>query len=565
MSKIDETLTSEAISGSFSADSQEDMPKMADEEAVASEEPSSRRSGSRMQRAKQQLKIGKERIIHSLSGSKKTKAHPRRVEGDEEDSADRTGPNTAFFSPPSFQLTQIIHDSHCFIPRQGHCCVAGGGDFLIFGGKDAEGELFNDFIRYIPGINAFEPMKKVRGQTPVPRMGATMVTWVNPKTTQHAAQTPQSQALSGAKEVLVCFLLRDREHVFLFGGKGPGGELATGSLYDPGARTWTIVASTKKPPKRAFHISVVFDKVFVHGGQSGESVLDDMWVWDGEEWSEVQYDKDTESMPARCGHSASAWVHKKHKEPCIFFFGGDSTGRGLATNDVWIFSIKTHKWKQVTAYAGNAPPARFGHNSCVFDSNWVIISGGYSGGWISNYVLSGELRIFGCFSEGDQGSWEGGDMYTYDLQANCWFTLEMCGMKSNTCLMHLVLHVPTRTVFSFGAQDTETGTGPVSSDVYRLSPLITYVSFASLRNQVESMNEVINLSFDSQSEGVGRAIRKVDALMKRLETVEREIEGLRTANEYLTKQLEAAQGVEAKGMAIEDDDEEADFVLSGDR
>ncbi|XP_026192098.1 uncharacterized protein LOC34619265 [Cyclospora cayetanensis] len=414
---------------------------MADEEAVASEEPSSRRSGSRMQRAKQQLKIGKERIIHSLSGSKKTKAHPRRVEGDEEDSADRTGPNTAFFSPPSFQLTQIIHDSHCFIPRQGHCCVAGGGDFLIFGGKDAEGELLNDFIRYIPGINAFEPMKKVRGQTPVPRMGATMVTWVNPKT--------------------------NREHVFLFGGKGPGGELATGSLYDPGARTWTIVASTKKPPKRAFHISVVFDKVFVHGGQSGESVLDDMWVWDGEEWSEVQYDKDTESM----------------------------------------------------------------HNSCVFDSNWVIISGGYSGGWISNYVLS--------------------DMYTYDLQANCWFTLEMCGMKSNTCLMHLVLHVPTRTVFSFGAQDTETGTGPVSSDVYRLSPLITYVSFASLRNQVESMNEVINLSFDSQSEGVGRAIRKVDALMKRLETVEREIEGLRTANEYLTKQLEAAQGVEAKGMAIE--------------
>lgn len=138
--------------------------------------------------------------------------------------------------------------------------------------------------------------------------------------------------------------------------------------------------------------------------------------------------------------------------------------------------------------------------------------------------------------------WAGSDMHTYDLQANCWFSVELCGMKSSTCLTHLVLISPTRTVFSFGAHDPETGVGPVSSDVYRMSPLITYVSFAALRNQVESMSEVINLSFDSQSEGVGRAIRKVDALMKRLETVEKEIEGLRTANEYLTRQLEAVQG-----------------------
>ena len=145
----------------------------------------------------------------------------------------------------------------------------------------------------------------------------------------------------------------------------------------------------------------------------------------------------------------------------------------------------------------------------------------------------------------------GSDMHTYDLQANCWFSVEMCGVKSNTCLTHLVLIHPTRTVFSFGAQDTDTGSGPVSSDVYRLSPLITYVSFAALRNQVEAMSEIINLSFDSQSEGVGRAIRKVDALMKRLDTVEKEIEGLRTANEYLTRQLEASRGKDRRRILLE--------------
>lgn len=140
------------------------------------------KASSRMQKAKQQLKTGRDRLMHSISTTKKQKAHPRRVEGDEDEFDEGTGPNTAFFSPPSFQLTQIIHDSHCFIPRQGHSCVAGGGDVLIFGGQDADGQFLNDFIRYIPWINAFEPMKKVKGQIPAPRVGATMVTWVKPTT-----------------------------------------------------------------------------------------------------------------------------------------------------------------------------------------------------------------------------------------------------------------------------------------------------------------------------------------------------------------------------------------------
>lgn len=135
------------------------------------------------------------------------------------------------------------------------------------------------------------------------------------------------------------------------------------------------------------------------------------------------------------------------------------------------------------------------------------------------------------------------DLNTYDLQANCWFSVEMCGVRSNTCLTHLVMTPATRTVFSFGAQDTELGADPVSSDVYRLSPLITYVSFVALRNQVESMSEIINASFDSQSEGVGKAIRKMDALVKRLETIEREVEGLRSANEDLSRQLGASRSL----------------------
>lgn len=67
--------------------------------------------------------------------------------------------STGFFSPPSFQLTQIIHDSKCFLPRTGHACVASGGDILIFGGVDQQRTVMNDFLRYLPGMNVFEPIK----------------------------------------------------------------------------------------------------------------------------------------------------------------------------------------------------------------------------------------------------------------------------------------------------------------------------------------------------------------------------------------------------------------------
>lgn len=150
---MEEPARYEESSVSFDAGSTSDL------DAAIARHAAEAPKASRMQKAKQQLKTGRDRFMHSISTTKKQKAHPRRVEDNEDELNEGSGPNAAFFSPPSFQLTQIIHDSHCFTPRQGHSCVAGGGDVLIFGGQDADGQFLNDFIRYIPGINAFEPMK----------------------------------------------------------------------------------------------------------------------------------------------------------------------------------------------------------------------------------------------------------------------------------------------------------------------------------------------------------------------------------------------------------------------
>lgn len=122
------------------------------------------------------------------------------------------------------------------------------------------------------------------------------------------------------------------------------------------------------------------------------------------------------------------------------------------------------------------------------------------------------------------------DMHTYDLQANCWFALETHGSSpsSSLCLTNLVLVDSTRTVYSFGCRESDQGDG-ASSDVYRLSPLITYVSFSALRNQVESLSQVVNVNLDQECESIGKNARKLDSLLKKVEILEKEVKRLKAA------------------------------------
>lgn len=115
--------------------------------------------GSKIGKAKQQFK---EKVLNKLASGKRKQRAPCGVGAESSSDPEGSAPGSSssgFFSPPSFQLTQIIHDNKCFFPRKGHCCVNGGGDVLIFGGLSADGSVLNDFIRYIPGLNVFEPMK----------------------------------------------------------------------------------------------------------------------------------------------------------------------------------------------------------------------------------------------------------------------------------------------------------------------------------------------------------------------------------------------------------------------
>ncbi|CBZ52338.1 hypothetical protein NCLIV_021260 [Neospora caninum Liverpool] len=403
--------------------------------------------------------------------------------------------STGFFSPPSFQLTQIIHDARCFLPRVGHVCVPCGGDILIFGGVDHESTVTNDFLRYVPGLNVFEPIK-AQGDFPSARSYCTIVPWVAPGTS--------------------------REQLILFGGCDECEQLSTTYKYDPPMRAWTAVRTEHKPPARHGHVALVNDgRVYIHG------VMDDMWQFDGTDWTQVQYrcpkgaapgtpSPETIAMPARTGHTACMWVHSRHKVPCFYFFGGDISGTGSATNDLWIFTLSTCRWNQIVDYAGNAPPPRFKHGSCIFDNHWMLICGGVNHGWFRDSVL--------------------GDMYAYDMQANCWFSITVQSVLSsaNVELSNLTVIQSTRAVYSFGAREEGTNSAVATCDVFRLSPLVTFVSFSALRHQVEALDEIVKLTGETQSADKGAKLAQMQQAISKLAE---EMAAIREENESLKKRL----------------------------
>ncbi|PFH34518.1 kelch repeat-containing protein [Besnoitia besnoiti] len=408
--------------------------------------------------------------------------------------------STGFFSPPSFQLTQIIHDAKCFLPRLGHACVPAGGDILIFGGTNTSNSVTNDFLRYLPGMNVFEPIKG-QGDTPSARAYCTIVPWV----------------AAGAA----------REQLLLFGGFDNSVALSSTYKFDLSTRTWSAVQTMNRPPARYGHVSVVSgNKVYIHGGYTGDSVLDDMWEFDGSEWAKVKYrpprgapapgPSDKISMPARTSHSGCMWIHSQHKVPCFYFFGGDLSGSGTPVNDLWIFTLSSCRWNRIIDYAGSPPPPRFKHGSCLFDNHWMLICGGLTHGWFSSSVLA--------------------DMYAYDMQANCWFSVNLQSVSNpaGVELSNLTVIQSSRAVYSFGAREEGASCTEATSDVFRLSPLITFVSFSALRHQVEALDEIIRLGVEPQGEEKSMKLNQVQSALQKLRD---DVVALRTENESLKLRL----------------------------
>lgn len=146
-------------------------------------------------------------------------------------------------------------------------------------------------------------------------------------------------------------------YLVLFGGCTPAHCPAPASTWKYAGGLWTNItaASGAQPPARAY-ASMAFDSrdgyVLLFGGLgAGGSSLNDSWTFTGGAWHNVT--NVSSAPPARYAASMAY----DHVDNFVVLFGG--CGAIVCPRaDTWQFL--NGGWKNVTALAGTAPPARYG-------------------------------------------------------------------------------------------------------------------------------------------------------------------------------------------------------------
>jgi hypothetical protein len=133
-----------------------------------------------------------------------------------------------------------------------------------------------------------------------------------------------------------------RQEIVLFGGQGASPAAGApqpvfGDTWIWNGRAWRQ-ASTSGPPARSFH-AMTFDGrsglVLLHGGMSGERILDDLWGWDGTQWREIAQGAST---PGRRRLHAIAFDEARGRTVLYGGVGPDASGRTHGYDDTWEWS-----------------------------------------------------------------------------------------------------------------------------------------------------------------------------------------------------------------------------------
>jgi hypothetical protein len=167
-----------------------------------------------------------------------------------------------------------------------------------------------------------------------------------------------------------------RGKVVLFGGDTGTSTLDDTWEWDGASGTWTKrTPSGASPPARARH-AMTFDsaraKVVLFAGDTGSSILQDAWEWEGASGTWTERTPAGASPPARSSH-AMAYDSARGK---VVLFGGDT---GAPVQDTWAWDGASGTWTDRTP-TGASPPARHSH-AMAYDSarGRVVLFGGDTG------------------------------------------------------------------------------------------------------------------------------------------------------------------------------------------
>lgn len=138
-------------------------------------------------------------------------------------------------------------------------------------------------------------------------------------------------------------------------------------------------------PRAGHAAAVVDDCLYVFGGTTLNSVLDDLVVFcvsSPSAWQTV--DRSDPWPTARHGHAMCA-VDRR-----LFLYGGVLAG-GVTSSELWMYDLTVSRWQVIGRSSVVKPPALSGHTLTAVDDSWLYVVGGRTsrGQFISDvYVLS---------------------------------------------------------------------------------------------------------------------------------------------------------------------------------
>ena len=204
--------------------------------------------------------------------------------------------------------------------------------------------------------------------------------------------------------------------------------------FDLRSYVWNKVQykSPVSPPKRALHAAVAIGRhMYVYGGLE----LSDTWRWDfdASTWQLMIPGQEEDATHPGRRHALAATTPSGAEG--FYIFGGCrhvKSGRPLAFNDLWYYSIGRNAWTKLAPTAGLPTPSARSHLSFVSLTSRMLL------------LYGGALCVPGCTCYGD--------LWLWDVEAKRWAELNASDAPIHRYRQSLVVHPTEGAVYLFGGE-----------------------------------------------------------------------------------------------------------------
>ncbi len=314
--------------------------------------------------------------------------------------ATATFPRQATLSAPTLTWQKLsprgtgLNNTELPPARYDHSLVASGTHLFLFGGRDANSDL------WIYDMVQDQWNNKVQAnEGPSPRFGHNAVwditrerlvifggqdgtTFYNdlweydPETHRWESMSPDGAAPWPAARYGAAACYDNEGHFIVSHGFTDTGRFDDTWQLDLAARTWTDVspAANERPLARCLvhgAWDIIKRRLLLFGGQSTETpFLDDLWGWSPEiAWQQIA------RTPRPTARNLYALIYDAKRSAALLFGGRAQDG---PQNDLWIFYSQGENWVQFVAQ-GDPPAPRYGHDMTIEPSIPPYLFGGTNG------------------------------------------------------------------------------------------------------------------------------------------------------------------------------------------